>query len=138
MEHTTNKLLKELVEDEDKLAILRELIDNAYHDKTTKPKLSPDMVRDILEERMNAYFKEYSFKIGDCVKWKEGLKNKTIPEYGQPCIVMDIVNPPLFDKESSSGSPYFNEELDIKVGIVDEDDDFMIFYLDSKRLEYFE
>jgi len=81
------------------------------------------------------YSQEYNFQKGDIVVWKEGLKNKLRPAYGEPCIVLDILTEPVLDKEKNTGSPYFNESLNLVLGIIDEDDDFLVFHYDSKRFE---
>ena len=38
------------------------------------------------------------------------------------------------DKQDS-GTPYFNEPLDLILGLIDEEGDFAIFYYDKRRFE---
>ena len=80
--------------------------------------------------------KKNSFKPNQLVRWKEGLKNKALPEYNQPAIVWEILPKPLFDnpKAHGAGSPYFHEPLDIVLGVMDEDE-FVLLHYDSRRFE---
>lgn len=64
----------------------------------------------------------YEFKSGDLVVWKKGLKNKVRPALNEPAIVMDVLTEPLKDEnKTSSGTPYFNEPLDLVLGLLDTD-----------------
>ena len=80
--------------------------------------------------------KKNSFKPNQLVRWKEGLKNKALPQYNQPAIVWEIFPMARFDnpKAHGTGSPYFNEPLDIVLGVMDEDE-FVLLHYDSRRLE---
>ena len=70
---------------------------------------------------------------GMLVQWKPGLKNRKRPRPNEPGIVIEILENPVYDKENGSGSPYFNEPLDLVVGVIDEDDDLSIFHYDKRR-----
>ena len=74
---------------------------------------------------------------GDFVVWKEGFKNKSLPKYGQPAIVIDILDQPLFDNNKDAGSPYFNEPLDVVLGFFDTDKDFMLYHFDRRRFKVY-
>lgn len=75
------------------------------------------------------------FSEGDIVVWKEGLKNRRMPNYGQRAIVVSRLEEPVFDGNTESGSAYFREPLDLILGFFDGDDDFVIFHFDSRRFE---
>ena len=81
------------------------------------------------------YEKEYNFKVGDLICWKKGLKNKKVPEYTEPVIIIEMLEKPIFDNEEEAGSPYFKEPLNIKVGMLDADEEFLIFHYDKNRFE---
>ena len=88
-----------------------------------------------LAERLS---KINAFTKGQIIKWKPGLKNRRFPEYGEPVIVTDVLSVPIFDPcENSAGSPYFQEPLNIVVGMCREDE-FIEFRLDGRRFEPFE
>jgi hypothetical protein len=80
--------------------------------------------------------KKYSFKPNQFVRWKQGLKNKAVPEYNQPAIVWEILPKPVFDKhkEHSAGSPYLYEPLDMVLAVMDEDV-FILLHYDTRRFE---
>jgi len=79
--------------------------------------------------------KVYDFEPGDLVVWKEGLKNKARPAFAEPAIVMQVLEQPLKDLEKSAGTPYFNEPLDLVLGILDSDGDFVVFHYDKRRFQ---
>ncbi len=80
--------------------------------------------------------KVYDFKPGDLVVWKNTLKNKARPAVNEPAIIMQILDTPLRDQnKQDSGTPYFNEPLDLVLGLIDEDGEFAIFHYDKRRFE---
>jgi hypothetical protein len=89
-----------------------------------------------LRTAKDGFDKVYDFKPGDLVIWKKGLRNKARPALNEPAIVMQILDTPLRDQDKQdSGTPYFNEPLDIVLGLIDEEGDFAIFYYDKRRFE---
>jgi hypothetical protein len=92
-----------------------------------------------LQAAKAAFEQAYQFSPGDIVVWKKGLKNRVRPSYNEPAIVLEILDEPLKDeKTQDSGKPYFNEPLDLKLGLLDADGDFLIFYYDKKRFEHYQ
>ncbi|MGA2967338.1 MAG: hypothetical protein ABSD64_14095 [Terriglobales bacterium] len=78
------------------------------------------------------------FRPGDIVKWKPGLKNKTRPQYGEPVIVAEVLPEPQIDPKMEASTAYFREPLTLVLGIMDEDDDFVLFHYDGRRFELYE
>ena len=77
-----------------------------------------------------------SLKPGQIVQWKPGMKNKRIPDYGEPAIVMEVLSLPIFDTDSfDAGTKYFREPLSLILGIHDPDGDFALFHYDGRRFE---
>lgn len=74
---------------------------------------------------------ERPFHVGDRVYWKTGLKHKKRPQR-EPAIVMEILRQPIMD-ECESGSQYYHEPLDIRVGMRDSDGEFISYLFDSRR-----
>lgn len=70
---------------------------------------------------------------GDRVVWKDGLKNKKYPDYGQVCIVTRSHSTPVTDSDKDSGGCYFNEPLDIALGRLDSDGELVEYHFDSRR-----
>lgn len=79
----------------------------------------------------------HPFSPGDLVRWKPALKNKRRPEYDVPAIVVEVLDEPVRDREQGAGSAYFREPLDLAIGLLDDDDDFVILHVDSRRIEPF-
>ena len=80
----------------------------------------------------------HRFEPGGLVMWKVGLRNKRRPRPGEPAVVVEVKEKPIFDAGKESGSPYFREPLDVVAGVLDQDGDFMLCHLDSRRLRPFE
>jgi hypothetical protein len=83
------------------------------------------------------------FNIGDIVLWKQGLRNKKRPYQHEPAIVLDILDPPIFDERQDSGSTYFREPLDMVIGIADYNEkeneiSFLFFHVDKRRFQFLE
>jgi hypothetical protein len=75
------------------------------------------------------------FEHGQVVTWKPGLKNKKYPKEGQPAVVIKQLPAPIIQGERDSGSPYFQEPLDLVLGVLDDDGDLMVFHYDKRRFE---
>ena len=78
---------------------------------------------------------EESISTGDLVEWKDGLKNRKKPLYGQPAIVIEVLDEFIYDNNVDSGSPYYKEELKLVLGILDNDNDLQRFYYELKRFK---
>ena len=81
---------------------------------------------------------KHTLRPGMVVTWKPGLKNRRIPAYGKPGIVVSVLETPVFDEEES-GSTYFREPLDIVIGIFldsgEHRGDFLVFHTSSERYQ---
>lgn len=101
----------------------------------TKAPLQLEATAQYLIELHNKYAEENEFKPGDLVQWKRGLQNKNQPaNYGEPAVVVSI-KPGNIDPRSDSGSPYFQERLDLLCAVIDKDGDFIVWPFDSSRME---
>lgn len=78
---------------------------------------------------------EKSLQPGMLAQWKTGMKNRKMPEYDAPMVVVEVLELPIIDTKFDSGSIYFRERLDIVLGFLDEDDDFCLVHYDSRRFE---
>lgn len=81
----------------------------------------------------------HRFAPGDLVTWKPGMKNKRLPRYGQPAVVIGRLEQPVFDGEMEAGSCYFREPLDLVLGMIWDRDpgrgDLIAFHYDSRRFQ---
>lgn len=83
-----------------------------------------------------AYAEKKSFSPGDIIEWIPGLRNRSV-KYGEPVIVVES-GLPTINPEQDSGSPYFGEKLDLRIGRIDSFGDFLIFPTDSSRFKMYE
>lgn len=75
------------------------------------------------------------FVEGQLVVWKRYLKNRSYPNYGEPAIVVEVLDNPIFDTTLNSGSAYFMEPLNLRLGVFDEFGDFETYLYDARRFE---
>jgi len=78
---------------------------------------------------------KHTFKPGDEVVWKEGLKNRRIPAYGERALVAEVRSTPLYQEDADSGTPDFGEPLDLVLAHLDRDGDLVHHHADSRRFE---
>lgn len=90
-----------------------------------------------LRTLLDSLLEPEEFRVGDIVVWRNGLKNRAYPDYGVPAIVVEVLNPPLLDPTTDSGSVYFREPLNLRLGIADEGGDFITFLYDGRRFEHY-
>lgn len=91
-----------------------------------------------MRDKLTALFRSltqavYTFKPGDIVGWKPGMQNKKSTGPFVVTVVLDA--PVLVGDPDKAGSPYFRENLDIKLASLDEDGDFLEYHYDSRRLQ---
>lgn len=91
----------------------------------------------ILYERLTNG-RERALRPGMLATWKPGLKNRRFPAYGQPAIVVERLSAPLLDHETESGMTYYREPLDLLLGILYRDGDFLVYHFDSRRFQPYE
>ena len=81
------------------------------------------------------------FVPGDLIVWKPGMMNYKFPEYGEPVMVLEVMDPPI--RVHSSGDQYSCEPLDLRCIVrfdVDdpehpEEEDAQVFTFDSHRMQ---
>lgn len=118
------------------IAALSEVKDNVGETEISIPATKSSSPSELAKEVMAAYevfTKQNEFKIGQLVTWKDRMQNRTKPDYGQPAIIVEIFSKPKVDTTKSAGSPYFDEPLDLRLGFIDDDGDFMTLLFDSRR-----
>ena len=109
-------------------------LSEASHLKSRRP-LSPSKQAELLRARLDALTEPQEFSVGDLVTWKDGMRNKTEPDYGAYGIVVEVLEPPLISESESSGSPYYRERLDTLLGVLDSDEDLALLHVDGRRFK---
>jgi hypothetical protein len=82
--------------------------------------------------------RECELRPGMLAVWKPGLKNKLVPAYGQPTIVVEKLDVPIFDPDRDGGSCYFREPLNLLLAVIEKDGDFIVWHFDARRFEPWE
>lgn len=126
---------KEITElnEEQKKDLLKVLLRKALEDKKNQA-LDNQNKAELLVKLKELYEQKNEFKVGDLIRWKDKLKNRKLPDYNEPAIILEILEQPMFDTKEEIGSTYFNERFDIKAGLY-RDDTLLTFYFDSNRFQ---
>ncbi len=90
----------------------------------------------LLERLTNG--RERTLRPGMLATWKPGLKNRRFPAYGQPAIVVERLSAPILDHETEAGMTYYREPLDVLLGILHQEGDFLVYHFDSRRFQPYE
>lgn len=107
-----------------------------FIDSLNVPKDDDSAIQE-LKKCYEAYISNESLSTGDIVSWKAGMRNRTLPNYKQPAIVIERLQYPIFDESQNAGSQYFHEPLDLRVGFLDDNNQFVTYFYDSRRFEKF-
>ena len=94
--------------------------------------------RQMLEIAFKTLKVSHPFQPGQFVRWKKGMKNKKLPAYDEPVIVVEILSTAVFDKKSGGESehPLFREPLDLVLGFfAKNEEEFLLLHYDSRRFE---
>ena len=94
---------------------------------------SPSKLAKEVAAAYEVFMKRNEFAAGQLVTWKDRMQNKSKPDYGQPAIVVEVLSEPRVDNTKSAGSPYYDEPLDLRLGFIDDQGDFVILLFDSRR-----
>ncbi|MEZ5577718.1 MAG: hypothetical protein R3F44_19590 [Candidatus Competibacteraceae bacterium] len=101
------------------------------------PEETHEHLRVLLERFNNG--REQALRPGMLVTWKPGLKNRRFPRYGEPVVVVGLLDAPIVNPDDESGSPYFQEPLDLLLGVVrGEDRQFLVYHADRRRFQPYE
>jgi len=117
--------------------LLSNMLDGTAHALDFAQEVAKDRDEQLLAlQRQFATAPAMGFRPGQIVQWKSGMKNRLIPVYGEPAIVMEVLNPPIFDSSKElDGSNLYREPLSLVLGIQDADGDFLTFHYDARRFE---
>lgn len=88
-----------------------------------------------LLDRVASFKTVRDFEVGDLVQWKPSLRNRHRPEYGERAFVFEVREHPRYNDKRDPGSPYYMEQLDLVLGILDDDDELVFYHFDSRRFE---
>ena len=84
-----------------------------------------------LKQALETFNQKNTFKPGDIVDWKPGMKHK---RSDGPFVVIEVLDEPVVGAVAEAGSAYFREPLDLILGTFI-NGDFVIFHYDSRRMQ---
>ena len=97
---------------------------------------------DALLGAQQALSRRHTFKPGDLVRWKRtpqglSLSNRKRPHANELAVVVGVLKEPvrLADEQVDSGDPTWREPLDLQLGLLHDDGDFLVYHFDSARFE---
>ena len=83
-----------------------------------------------LRDAFALFSRSEDFAPGQLVQWKPGLRNRAMPTYGAPAVVIDYLDDlQVTDSEGHR----LTEARDIHLGVLDGDGDFMTYTYNSAR-----
>jgi len=106
-----------------------------FLDVFAKQKASKSAGPIALTAAFRSFQHRHQFAVGELVKWKPGFKITKRPDYDQPAVVVEVLDSPVFDGTTDAGYISFRQPLDIILGFMDSDGDFVAYYFDSRRFE---
>ncbi len=125
--------------DAEKLKIMMSAMESA---KKERNKVFPEEDKAEHIDKLKMVYKELfneednNLKVGGLAVSKSGLKNRKHPIYGEPVVVVQVAESEKdahIDPSNDSGSPYYKEPLTLQVGVLDDDDELLLFYVDKRR-----
>ena len=120
-------------EKEEFIEQLSKKIRNIFKEEVSPPKIDKNELRNVFD----SFLKKDNFKVGDLVKWKDFLRNRSQPDYDEPAVVVSVLDEAHITNNQDSLSSDFLEPLDIALGFFDIDGQFVIYYFDKRRFTHF-
>lgn len=106
-------------------------IERAEHDKRYADlAASPNYARSLSKAAADYMAEPEQFNPGDLVTWKASLRNRRFPAYGRPAVVIEVVPGRTISSDEAKGIP---EPIDLTLGILDGDGDFMVYHYEGRR-----
>lgn len=91
-----------------------------------------------LKEYFASINQRHDFAVGDLVTWKPGMSFKKRPRVGQAAIVAQILESPIERPDKEYGGAYATESLDMVIGVIDSEGDYLEYFADSRRFQPFD
>ncbi|WP_438352331.1 hypothetical protein [Microbacterium sp. CJ88] len=124
-------LIRFAIQNPDQFKLISDVVASRSIDKLNGRR-SQEYESELLEQ-YRALTTHESFAPGDLVVWKPGLKNRVRPAYDEPAVVVEVLDNPVLNTESDPSSVYFREPLDILIGILDDEEEILVYHFDSRR-----
>ena len=127
--------LSKLMGDPSSADALRRAVDRLARERSAEASRRRDPTR---VRQLRALYESYAagapeVKPGDLVQWKQGLKNRRLPEYDEPVVVIKVLPETTYSTNEDAGSAYFQEPLTMVLGVMDSDGELVAFHFDGAR-----
>lgn len=121
-------------------ALLAQIADEEGEQDNNGPNISPEIQAARVLDHFKDFATKHKFQPGDLIQWKSGLKNRAVPEYGHPAVLIEHIDASDNSRFSSqqhadSGTPYCGEKQDIRVGLITNEGQFLMYLMDSRMFE---
>ncbi len=115
-------------------AVMQSIIEDSNDEESSRrpPEIEARRIIDFFKDLNNTS----TFKPGDLVTWKRGLKNGKFPKMNYPAIVSRVYETPILRNDMESGSNHYREPLDLVI-LVDTGDEVSEFHVDSRRFQLY-
>lgn len=91
-----------------------------------------ESMKKAMHDGLSVFNEKNTFKPGQFIQWKPGMKTMRFPDYGSPVIVIEVLcTPRMLDSES--GSAHAPAKFDLVFGMVNGKGEFIHYYADSRR-----
>lgn len=87
-----------------------------------------------LRQAAEMFLTPHPLTAGEYVQWKPGMKNRRFPEYGEPTVVIEVLDAPV-QVEQTPDDEDLAEHLDLRLGLLLRDSRFVVFHFDRRRFE---
>jgi len=77
--------------------------------------------------------KPITFRVGDAVMLKPGLRHRRIPDYTTLAVVAEVLPEPFRDTNAEEGTSSFYELISGRIAFLDNDGDIAFLYVDLRR-----
>ena len=94
------------------------------------------MAAELLRSHYESYIEQDpKIQQGSLVQWKDWMKNREMPAYGEPAVVVKLLDEPVLIQGDGPDSV---EHLDVALGVLGDDSEFLVHYYDSRRFKAYE
>lgn len=91
-----------------------------------------ESMKKAMHDGLSVFNEKNTFKPGQFIQWKPGMKTMRFPDYGAPVIVIEVLCVPR-ELDSESGSAHAPSKFDLVFGMVNGKGEFLHYYADSRR-----
>lgn len=126
-----DKLIRFALENPDQFQAIADVVADRSLEKLNHRRTA--QYKDALTSRFASLTEPSRINVGDLVVWKPLLKNRVRPAYDEPAVVIEVLDKPVRNTEADPSSTYFREPLDIVLGLLDDDDEILVYHFDSRR-----